>query len=60
VAPRTRVIWINSPHNPTGAVFTAEEIAGIAELCRSRDLWLVSDGFLPAIAQPARSSLHRG
>jgi arginine:pyruvate transaminase len=43
VTPRTRVIWINSPHNPTGAVFTAEEIAGIAELCRNRDLWLLSD-----------------
>lgn len=43
VTPRTRVIWINSPHNPTGVVFTAQEIAGIAELCRSRDLWLLSD-----------------
>jgi arginine:pyruvate transaminase len=43
VTPRTRVIWINSPHNPTGAVFTADEIAGIAALCRERDLWLVSD-----------------
>ena len=43
VTPRTRVIWINSPHNPTGAVFTAEEIAAVAELCRSRDLWLLSD-----------------
>ena len=43
VGPRTRVVWINSPHNPTGAVFTAEEIAGIAEICRKHDLWLVSD-----------------
>jgi arginine:pyruvate transaminase len=43
LTPRTRVIWINSPHNPTGAVFTADEIAGIAELCREHDLWLVSD-----------------
>jgi arginine:pyruvate transaminase len=43
VTSRTRVIWINSPHNPTGVVFTAEEITGIAELCRSRDLWLLSD-----------------
>jgi arginine:pyruvate transaminase len=43
VTPRTRVIWINSPHNPTGAVFTAEEVAAIAELCRERDLWLLSD-----------------
>jgi arginine:pyruvate transaminase len=43
ITPRTRVIWINSPHNPTGAVFTADEAAGIAELCRKHDLWLVSD-----------------
>jgi arginine:pyruvate transaminase len=43
ITPRTRVVWINSPHNPTGVVFTAEEIAGIAELCRSHDLWLLSD-----------------
>src|SRR5271154_3239606 len=43
VTPRTRVIWINSPHNPTGAVFTAGEIEAIGALCRSRDLWLLSD-----------------
>jgi arginine:pyruvate transaminase len=43
VTPQTRVIWINSPHNPTGAVFTTVEITGIAELCRQHDLWLVSD-----------------
>src|SRR6516162_8211458 len=43
VTPHTKVVWINSPHNPTGAVFTAEEIAAIAELCCCRDLWLLSD-----------------
>ncbi len=43
VSPRTSVVWINTPHNPTGAVFTPEEIAGIAEICRRHDLWLVSD-----------------
>jgi arginine:pyruvate transaminase len=43
VTPRTRVIWINSPHNPAGVVFTASEIAGIAEICRRHDLWLLSD-----------------
>ena len=43
ITPRTRVIWINSPHNPTGAVFTPEEIASIAALCRQHDLWLLSD-----------------
>ena len=43
VTPRARVVWINSPHNPTGVVLTATEVAGIAELCRRRDLWLLSD-----------------
>jgi len=43
VTPRTRIVWINSPHNPTGAVLTRDEIAGIARLCRERDLWLLSD-----------------
>jgi arginine:pyruvate transaminase len=43
VTPRTRVLWINSPHNPTGAVMTPEEIAAVAALCRRHDLWLLSD-----------------
>ena len=43
VTPQTRVIWINSPHNPTGAVFTPAEIEAIAALCRRHDLWLLSD-----------------
>jgi arginine:pyruvate transaminase len=43
ITPRTRVVWINSPHNPTGAVFTADEISATAELCRKHDLWLLSD-----------------
>jgi arginine:pyruvate transaminase len=43
VTPRTRMIWINSPHNPTGAVLDRAEIAAIAALCRQHDLWLLSD-----------------
>ena len=43
VTDRTRAIMINSPHNPTGVVFTREEVEAIAGLCRARDLWLVSD-----------------
>jgi arginine:pyruvate transaminase len=43
VTPKTRVLWINTPHNPTGAVFTRAEIDGIAALCRRHDLWLLSD-----------------
>jgi arginine:pyruvate transaminase len=43
ITPRTRVLWINTPHNPTGAVFTGDEMAAVAELCRRHDLWLLSD-----------------
>lgn len=41
--PSTRVIVINSPHNPTGALLTAGEIARIVELARARGAWLFSD-----------------
>jgi arginine:pyruvate transaminase len=34
---------MNTPSNPTGAVFTAEEIARIGRLCENHDLWIVSD-----------------
>jgi arginine:pyruvate transaminase len=43
VDAKTRGIWLNSPHNPTGAVFTPEEIGTVAALCRRHDLWLLSD-----------------
>jgi len=43
VTAKSRVLWINSPHNPTGAVFTRAEIDAIAALCRRHDLWLLSD-----------------
>jgi arginine:pyruvate transaminase len=43
VTHRTRVLWVNSPHNPTGAVLTADELEAIAALCRQHDLWLLSD-----------------
>jgi arginine:pyruvate transaminase len=43
VTERTRVIWINTPHNPTGAVMSRDEMEGVAALCRRHDLWLVSD-----------------
>jgi len=43
ITPRTRVLWINSPHNPTGAVLDRNEIETIAGLCRKHDLWLLSD-----------------
>lgn len=43
VTPRTRAILINTPHNPTGRVFTEGELAALADLIHQRDLWLICD-----------------
>jgi len=43
ITPRTRAVLLNSPHNPTGTVFTRAELAGIAELCVEHDLLAVTD-----------------
>ncbi len=43
VSPRTRVLLVNSPHNPTGRVLAAAELAVIAEVCCEHDLVCLSD-----------------
>ncbi len=43
ITPRTRLILLNSPHNPTGAVFSQAELAQIAALACEHDLLVVSD-----------------
>lgn len=43
ISPRTRMIMINSPHNPTGTVWTAEDMAQLAVLVRGTDIVIVSD-----------------
>ncbi|GGR01647.1 pyridoxal phosphate-dependent aminotransferase [Deinococcus ruber] len=43
VTPRTRALLLNSPHNPTGHVFTRAELERVAALARRHDLWLISD-----------------
>jgi arginine:pyruvate transaminase len=42
-APGARSLLINSPNNPTGAVYAAATLQGIARVCRDHDLWLISD-----------------
>ncbi|EPH46364.1 putative N-succinyldiaminopimelate aminotransferase DapC [Streptomyces aurantiacus JA 4570] len=43
VTPRTRLLLLNTPHNPTGTVLTREELAEIAKLAVERDLLVVTD-----------------
>ena len=43
ITPRTRAIFINSPHNPTGGVLSRSDVEGIASIAREHALWLISD-----------------
>lgn len=43
ITPRTRLLILNSPHNPTGSVFTREELEQIAEVVRDHELIVISD-----------------
>ncbi len=40
---RTRVVLLNTPHNPTGRVFGRDELGLVAELAREHDAWVVTD-----------------
>jgi len=43
VTPRTKLIVLNSPNNPTGAVFSRDALEAVAGLAVERGLWVVSD-----------------
>lgn len=43
ITPRTRVLLLNTPSNPTGAVLSQHEIDEIGEVCERHDLWIVVD-----------------
>ena len=43
ISPRTRAILLNTPHNPTGTVFTGKEIECVASLAKEHDLIVISD-----------------
>ncbi len=54
VTPRTRVIILNSPNNPTGAVFSPASLAAVAKLALERDLFVVSDECYEALTFEGR------
>ena len=43
INPKTRAIMLNSPHNPTGAVVTADDLGALAELTRDTGIFVISD-----------------
>lgn len=43
ITKRSRVLFLNTPHNPTGAVLSHADIAALGEVARAHDLWILSD-----------------
>jgi N-succinyldiaminopimelate aminotransferase len=57
-SPRTRLVLLNSPHNPTGKVFRREELSMIADLCRRHDAVAVTDEVYEHLVFTDASSPH--
>lgn len=43
ITPKTKAVLLNSPSNPTGYVWTHDEIRRLADLCERKNLWILSD-----------------
>jgi aspartate aminotransferase len=43
ITPKTRVLYLNSPNNPSGGVLTRDDLERLAAIARERNLWVVSD-----------------
>ncbi|MEU7928620.1 pyridoxal phosphate-dependent aminotransferase [Micromonospora sp. NPDC049107] len=56
--PRTRLVLLNSPHNPTGKVFTPAELALVAELCQEFGAYAVTDEVYEHLVFTDASSAH--
>jgi aspartate/methionine/tyrosine aminotransferase len=43
ITPRTKAVYVNSPHNPTGGVLTRADVERIGDIATEHDLWILSD-----------------
>lgn len=43
ITPRSKVLMLNSPNNPTGMIYSEEELRAIADICVENDLYVISD-----------------
>lgn len=49
VTPTTRAVFLNTPHNPTGAVLRRQDVRAIGAVARAHDLWILSDEVYEAL-----------
>jgi len=57
LSPRTRLLLLNTPHNPTGRVFTRRELEAVAALCLERNIVAVTDEIYEYIVYDGREHL---
>lgn len=50
ITERTQAVVLNSPNNPTGAVYERERLQAIVDLCRERGIWIISDEVYAEVA----------
>jgi aspartate/methionine/tyrosine aminotransferase len=60
ITPRTKMLLVNSPHNPTGAVASAEALAALAQLAQEHDLFVLSDEIYAAMVYDDRQHVSMG
>ena len=54
ITPRTRLVMLNNPNNPTGVVYKEEDISALLDLCAEKDLLLASDEAYCKLMQPGQ------
>ena len=52
ITPATRVLVLNSPNNPTGAIYQRECLQVLIDLCVERNIWIISDEVYAELAEP--------
>ena len=50
ITPKTRVVLLNTPNNPSGAVYSPGNLTAILDLCRAQKIWVISDEVYSEIA----------
>ena len=56
--PRTKALLLNSPHNPTGKVFTRDELALVADLCQRHGVHAITDEVYEHLVYPDAATPH--
>lgn len=50
ITPKTKMVFINTPHNPVGKVFTEDELRAIGKVCEEHDLLICADEVVRPLA----------